>query len=145
MHSEQNDARIRLWMSSFHLSMVRRPTGSDEGNGMPDGDQWQVLTDAQWAVVEPLLPSSLGLQGRNFQNNRVIVEAMLYRMHTGTSWRALPPRFGRWKTAWKRHRRYVDDGTWDRILTALMPTDGLHSPAGAVAMAAGHARPVDTA
>jgi transposase len=112
---------------------------------MSDGDQWQVLTDAQWAVVEPLLPSSLGLQGRNFQNNRVIVEAMLYRMHTGTSWRALPPRFGQWKTVWKRHRRYVDDGTWVRILTALMLTDGPHTPVGAAAISAGHARQVDTA
>jgi transposase len=32
----------------------------------------------------------------------------------------VPERFGPWQTVWKRHRRYSGDGTWDRILSALM-------------------------
>ncbi|WP_328404771.1 hypothetical protein [Nocardia sp. NBC_00403] len=27
---------------------------------------------------------------------------------------------GPWQTVWKRHRRYATDGTWDRVLTALV-------------------------
>lgn len=32
----------------------------------------------------------------------------------------LPEVFGPWQTAWKRHRRYAGDGTWDRVLIALL-------------------------
>ncbi|WP_197040030.1 transposase, partial [Nocardia sp. NRRL WC-3656] len=35
-------------------------------------------------------------------------------------WRDLPEVFGPWQTVWKRHRRYATDGTWDRVLTALL-------------------------
>lgn len=31
-----------------------------------------------------------------------------------------PEHFGSWKTVWKRHRRYSRDGTWDRVLAALL-------------------------
>ncbi|MEU5759973.1 transposase [Nocardia sp. NPDC047648] len=41
-------------------------------------------------------------------------------MQTGSPWRDLPPVFGPWQTVWKRHRRYVADGTWDRMPTALL-------------------------
>ncbi|MDF3313927.1 transposase, partial [Rhodococcus sp. T2V] len=66
-----------------------------------------------------LLPSSDGLRGRKFQNSRLVVEGMLYRLRTGLPWRDLPAHFGPWKTVWKRHRRYAGDGTWDRVLIAL--------------------------
>jgi transposase len=36
-------------------------------------------------------------------------------------WRDLPrSEFGPWQTVWKRHRRYVADGTWDRVLMRLL-------------------------
>ncbi|WP_420855166.1 IS5 family transposase [Rhodococcus koreensis] len=83
-------------------------------------DRFEVLTDKQWELLELLLPSSDGLRGRKFRNNRVVVEGMLYRLRTGLPWRDLPSHFGPWKTVWKRHRRYAGDGTWDRVLTALV-------------------------
>lgn len=84
------------------------------------GDRYQVLTDKQWELLELLLPKSEGRVGRNFSNNRVVVEGMLYRLRTGVPWRDLPEVFGPWQTVWKRHRRYAADGTWDRVLTALL-------------------------
>ncbi|MFI2477053.1 IS5 family transposase [Nocardia xishanensis] len=80
----------------------------------------QVLTDQQWELLERLLPRSEGRVGRNFANNRRVVEGMLYRLRTGIPWRDLPEVFGPWQTAWKRHRRYAGDGTWDRVLTAML-------------------------
>jgi len=77
------------------------------------------LTDKQWELLALLLPSSDGLRGRKFQNSRLVVEGMLYRLRTGLPWRDLPAHFGPWKTVWKRHRRYAGDGTWDRVLIAL--------------------------
>ena len=84
------------------------------------GDRYRVLTDRQWELLELLLPKSEGRVGCNFSENRRIVEGMLYRLRTGVPWRDLPEVFGPWQTVWKRHRRYAIDGTWDRVLTALL-------------------------
>ncbi|MGW4126328.1 IS5 family transposase [Nocardia sp. NPDC004711] len=84
------------------------------------GDRYQVLTDKQWELLELLLPKSEGRVGRNFANNRLVVEGMLYRLRTSLPWRDLPEHCGPWQTVWKRHRRYAADGTWDRVLTALV-------------------------
>lgn len=41
-------------------------------------------------------------------------------VRTGIAWRDLPREFGPWQTVWKRHRRLAGDGTWERVLTALL-------------------------
>lgn len=75
-----------------------------------------VLTEAQWARLASLLPSSDGRRGRPFRDSRRIVEGILYRYRCGLAWRDVPAEFGPWQTLWKRHRRYAGDGTWDRVL-----------------------------
>lgn len=50
-----------------------------------------------------------------------MVEGIAYRYRTGIPWRDLPREaFGPWQTVWKRHKRFADDGTWDRVLAQLM-------------------------
>nr|WP_306232514.1 IS5 family transposase [Agrococcus sp. REN33] len=79
------------------------------------------LSDAQWAVIAPLLPSNAGRRGHPFRDDRRVVEGIIYRFRTGVSWRDVPrSEFGPWQTVWKRHRRYAADGTWDRVLQALL-------------------------
>lgn len=80
----------------------------------------RVLTDAQWELIAPLMPSSEGKRGRRFRDHRQVFEGIAFRYRTGVPWRDLPEEFGPWKTVWKRHRRLADDGTWDRALTALV-------------------------
>jgi transposase len=82
--------------------------------------RFALLTDAQWELVAPHLPCSDGLPGRPFRDSRQVVDGIIYRYRTGIPWRDLPQVFGPWQTAWKRHRRYALDGTWDRILTVLI-------------------------
>ena len=79
-----------------------------------------VLDDAAWARIEPLMPSSDGQRGRPFRDHREVVEAIIYRLRTGIAWRDLPETFGPWQTAWKRHKRFSTDGTWDRIHARLV-------------------------
>lgn len=79
-----------------------------------------VLNDAQWARIEPLMPSSEGQRGRPFRDHRQVVEAIVYRLRTGVAWRDLPEAFGPWQTAWKRHKRFSSDGTWDKIHARLV-------------------------
>lgn len=88
---------------------------------MASSSRFEVFSDEQWARVEPLLPSNKGRQGRPFRDNRRVVEAIAYRYRTGVPWRDLPrERFGAWQAIWKRHRRYAQDGTWDRVLAQLI-------------------------
>ena len=80
----------------------------------------QVLDDAQWAGIEPLLPSSKGKASRPFRDHRQVLEGIVFRYRTGCPWRDVPDRFGPWQTLWKRHARFSKDGTWDRILERLL-------------------------
>lgn len=80
-----------------------------------------VLSDEQWARIEPLLPVAGPRGGRPFREHRQVVEGIVYRYRTGIPWRDLPREtFGPWQTVWKRHRRFSGDGTWDQILTELL-------------------------
>jgi transposase len=79
-----------------------------------------VLSDAQWARIVPLMPSSDGQRGRPFRDHRQVVEGIVYRLRTGIAWRDLPTSFGPWQTVWKRHKRFSVDGTWDKIHARLV-------------------------
>lgn len=79
-----------------------------------------LLSDAQWARIEPLMPSSDGQRGRPFRDHRQVVEGIIYRLRTGIAWRDLPASFGPHQTASKRHRRFSADGTWDKIHARLV-------------------------
>ncbi len=48
-----------------------------------------------------------------------MVEAMVYVLRTGTPWRDLPERFGKWSGVYCRWRRWTATGLWDRLLAAL--------------------------
>ncbi|GAA2907861.1 transposase [Microbacterium keratanolyticum] len=79
------------------------------------------MTDAQWALIGPLLPSNADRRGRPFEDDRRVVDGIIYRFRTSTPWRDVPrSEFGPWQTIWKRHRRYASDGTWERVLHALL-------------------------
>ena len=80
----------------------------------------RVLSDAQWARIEPLMPAPSVFGGRPFQDHRRVIEAIIFRYRTGVPWRDLPPGFGPWQTAWKRHRRFSTDGTWDKVHARLV-------------------------
>ena len=80
----------------------------------------RVLTDAQWVLLEPLLPSSKGKRSRPFRDHRQVLEGIVYRYRTGCAWRDVPDTYGPWQTLWKRHARFSRDGTWDRIHQHLL-------------------------
>jgi transposase len=79
-----------------------------------------VLTDAEWARIEPLMPAPSPAGGRRFADHRLVFEGIVYRFRAGIAWRDLPAQFGPWQTVWKRHRRFSGDGTWDRILAEVL-------------------------
>ena len=77
------------------------------------------MTDAQWAVLSPLLPPQRPRTGRPARDHRAVLRAILWVLRTGALWRDLPERFGPWSTAWSRFRRWTAAGVWARVLAAL--------------------------
>lgn len=83
--------------------------------------RFESFSEEQWERIAPLLPSNQGRKGRPFEENRRIVEGMIYRYRTGMPWRDLPrERFGPWQTVWKRFNSYSRRGVWDKILARLL-------------------------
>lgn len=78
------------------------------------------LTDEDWSRIEPLLPVGGAKGGRPWADHRRVVEAILWRYRTGSPWRDLPDELGPWITAYKRHRRFAGDGTWDTVLAEVL-------------------------
>ena len=77
------------------------------------------LTDAQWAILEPLLPGPKPL-GRPRKNGlRQVIDAILYRNRNGCTWRALPHDFPAWRAVYNDFIRWRDDGTWAALNDAL--------------------------
>lgn len=77
------------------------------------------LTDAQWAILEPLVPA-VKPGGRPLKHpRREIVNALLYVLRGGISWRALPHDLPPWQTVYDYFRIWRDDGTWDHVNTVL--------------------------
>jgi transposase len=77
------------------------------------------LTDAQWYLIEPMLPASKAGTFRGGRPRsvelRTIVNGILYLNRTGCQWRLLPPGFGPWPTVHDYYRNWRRDGTWQRI------------------------------
>src|SRR3546814_20505693 len=77
-----------------------------------------VLTDAQWAKMEPHCLGKPTDPGRSGRDNRLFVEAVLWVVRTGSPWRDLPGAFGNWKTVFKRYRDWVKADVFIRIFEA---------------------------
>lgn len=88
------------------------------------------LTDAQWERVRPLLPPQKPRVGRPRRDQRVVVDAILWVLGTGSSWRDVPrERFGPWETIYGRYGEWRKDGRWQRVLEALRFGDASTSAA----------------
>ncbi|MBO2445348.1 IS5 family transposase [Actinomadura nitritigenes] len=77
------------------------------------------LTDAQWALLEPLLPVGAKPGRPVVWSKRHLIDGIRWRVRTGVPWRDLPTRFGPWQTVYGLFRRWQRDGTWARIVKGL--------------------------
>jgi len=77
------------------------------------------LHDVQWDRIKGLLPGRAGTPGARAKDNRLFVEAVLYRYRAGIPWRDLPARFGDWKNVHRRHSRWSNTAVWVRVFSHL--------------------------
>lgn len=74
------------------------------------------LTDAQWAVIEPLLPEPNRGGRPEKHHRREIVDAILYVVRAGCSWRQLPFDFPPWETVYWYFVRWEQAKVTEQIL-----------------------------
>lgn len=79
------------------------------------------LTDAEWAILEPLVPQPLPGGRPAHWPRREIVNAMFYVLRNGCTWRALPHDFPPCTTVYDYFRKWRDAGIWQAINEALVP------------------------
>jgi len=73
------------------------------------------LTDAQWAIIEPLIPPpKVGGRERTV-DIRSVINAIFYLLRSGCTWRLLPRDYPNWKTVYYYFGKWKKDGTWKKI------------------------------
>ena len=78
-----------------------------------------VVSDAVWAKVVSLLPGKATDPGATGKDNRLFLEAVLWRVRTGAPWRDLPSGFGNWNSVFQRFRRWVRAGVFERLFERM--------------------------
>lgn len=73
------------------------------------------LTDAQWQIIEPLIPVN-SREGRPRKYSfRAIVNGIFYVLRSGCAWRLLPHDFPPWWTVYHYFRQWGQSGLWQEL------------------------------
>jgi transposase len=77
------------------------------------------VTDAEWAILEPLIPE-VKPGGRPEEiERREIVNGILYVLRSGCPWRLLPHDLPNWSTVYLYFRQWKRAGIWEQVNAVL--------------------------
>src|SRR5689334_11731978 len=77
------------------------------------------LSDQEWAILEPLIPSAKpGGRPRSVEM-RQILNGIFYLLRSGCAWRLLPHDYPAWSTVYDYFRKWRNAGVWEQIVTTL--------------------------
>lgn len=93
---------ISIPVLSLEMIMPRRRYPSD-------------LTDVQWRLLAPMLPSAKPGGRPRKHDLRDILDAIRYVLRGGIAWRSLPHEYPPWPTVYTYFRTWQRDGTWERL------------------------------
>jgi putative transposase len=77
------------------------------------------LTDAQWQIVQPLLPSAKPGGRPRTVDMREVLNTIFYQNRSGCQWDMLPHDLLSKSTVYDYFSQWRDDGTWQKLLDAL--------------------------
>ena len=77
------------------------------------------ITDAQWQVLEPLIPPAKPGGRPRTVDMREVINGIFYVTRSGCAWRLVPHDLPPWGTVWYYFRQWRLDGTWQKIHDAL--------------------------
>jgi len=78
-----------------------------------------VVTDEVWETVAPHLPGKATDCGVSAADNRSFLEAVPWRVRTGSPRRDLPVALGNWNSVFQRFRRWAKKGVFERLFELL--------------------------
>lgn len=78
------------------------------------------LNDAEWQIIESLLPPDKPVGRPPEVNLRDVLDAIFSRADNGIKWRAMPIDFPPWQTVYTYYRSWVRSGIWEQINAALV-------------------------
>ncbi len=81
------------------------------------------LSDAEWALLEPLIPAPKPGGRPAKVPRREIVNAILYVLENGIKWRAMPHDLPHWSTVYHYFRKWQKEGIWEKAVQALARQD----------------------
>lgn len=77
------------------------------------------MTDADWTNALTVFQASLPRRGAKGRDDRLFLEALHYFSVHNVTWRALPERFGKWNSVWKRFDRLSKAGVFEAFFDSL--------------------------
>jgi transposase len=80
--------------------------------------RFRVISDGGWEIIRPFLTPRFSV-GWPRADDRMVLNGILYVLTTGCRWMDMPLEYGSYKTAWKRLKKWQDEGVWDSIFGAL--------------------------
>ena len=81
--------------------------------------RYHMLRDDQWELIKDLLPGRAGTIGVTAKDNRLFLDAVLYRYRIGIPWRDLPSYFGNWSVVHTRFSRWAISGVSLKVFKHL--------------------------
>ena len=82
-------------------------------------EQRFVVSDVLFQRFGSDLSGKFSDSGATAKDNRLFLEAVLWRVRTGSPWRDLPPAFGHWNSQFRRFRRWAKTGVFERLFKAM--------------------------
>ena len=83
--------------------------------------QFQELTDKQWDMISQYVPKP-AKTGRPRDNDRKIINGIIYVLISGCRWSEMPKRYGDDSTANRRLNSWQQKGVWKKILQSAIKT-----------------------
>ena len=94
---------------------------------MIEGSRPQVLTDAQWEVLAPLIETCRPPHKTEHHDLRRTIEAIICRHDSGAKWRQIPAALGPWWMAAQTFSRWSRLGAWERLLELAQQRGGVEA------------------
>src|SRR5215218_8136278 len=94
---------------------------------MIEGSRPQLLTDAHWEVLAPLIEVCRPPRKTGHHDLRRTIEAIIWRHDNGAKWRRIPAALGPWWMAAQTFSRWSRLGAWERLLELAQQRGGVEA------------------